>query len=339
MSITYSYFSAVFTILLFFVALSFVVHASKSFFFADGKSKKFKRDCVSVALCIIALSFMCTCMFICIFIAFGPFMDPQYVFPIQYTGYVVFNVGLGFVLTLFVHSLHYSFAKSSYRYHPAIIWSLGVFQWLFMVCLISFDSYAFWVDFTVYHYRFWFYYPIMYLLHFVLLSLFNRNVILVAKSSFAHSENHSLEQNKRVQKLLNLVVRQTVLIWYVTITGSFVLTLSLCISLGYTFGLTPEAMNGMFWIFQYMDCVSMAVCVYLKMGFSTSIYYKACHYPHACCLSMGVKCARKIWAVSQDLDQITKSVDLSTKERARVASATDGDTINNTVSSSATPND
>eukprot|EP01083_Nonionella_stella_P091331 255356_1 len=277
MSITYSYFSAVFTILLFFVALSFVVHASKSFFFADGKSKKFKRDCVSVALCIIALSFMCTCMFICIFIAFGPFMDPQYVFPIQYTGYVVFNVGLGFVLTLFVHSLHYSFAKSSYRYHPAIIWSLGVFQWLFM--------------------------------------------------------------NKRVQKLLNLVVRQTVLIWYVTITGSFVLTLSLCISLGYTFGLTPEAMNGMFWIFQYMDCVSMAVCVYLKMGFSTSIYYKACHYPHACCLSMGVKCARKIWAVSQDLDQITKSVDLSTKERARVASATDGDTINNTVSSSATPND
>eukprot|EP01083_Nonionella_stella_P091333 255358_1 len=75
MSITYSYFSAVFTILLFFVALSFVVHASKSFFFADGKSKKFKRDCVSVALCIIALSFMCTCMFICIFIIwtiYGP---------------------------------------------------------------------------------------------------------------------------------------------------------------------------------------------------------------------------------------------------------------------------
>eukprot|EP01083_Nonionella_stella_P176697 618929_1 len=204
MWIAYSYFSVVLTILLFVAALSFVVHAFKTYIctYHDGSSKKANR--ATVLLCILSLTFICSCMVICIFIAFGPFMDLKYIFPIQYTGYVVFNAGLGFIVTLFVHLLHYSFSKSSYGDHPTMMLSVATFQWVFVVVLMSVDSYAFWVDFSVCHYRFWFYYPLIYFIHFVLLTIFKR------KDGNA-TPNVIVSQN-RIQKLLHLIilmVRQT----------------------------------------------------------------------------------------------------------------------------------
>eukprot|EP01084_Bolivina_argentea_P086400 156168_1 len=143
----YNYFSIVFTMILFFIATAFVTHAFMRFCCAkqnDSPTKKMKQpDRVTVILCCVALLLMSICMFVCILITFGIFVDAEYVFITQYSAYLTFNIGLGCVYSLFLNTLHITFRNSAYNYNIYFKIGFGAFIWIFLIVLIVVDSYAY----------------------------------------------------------------------------------------------------------------------------------------------------------------------------------------------------
>ena len=226
----YDLFLTTFTASAFIIELSFMIHATNSLCCnnLNGKNKKNKASTIVRALCLLGLGFMCLCMSLCILIAItpmSPFSDYQNI--INFIAFLVDNIGMGFVITFFLHSLYITSNATTYGYPACLLWSIGIFQWIFMIIQAVHRGYAFLVDITVFDY--WFTYEIYILLqvaiHVLLFILFNRILYRVAKQSFVYSDARKLTDDKKFDRLLQVAVKYTILIWYTV----FVCTCILCI--------------------------------------------------------------------------------------------------------------
>ena len=245
----------------------------------------------------------------------SPFSDYQNI--INFVGFLFFNIGSGFVVTFFLHSLYITSNATTYGYSGCFLWSIGIFQWVFMIIKSIHHSYAFLVDVSVFYY--WFTYEIYILLqvsvHVLLLILFNRILYSIAKQSFAYSDARKLSEHKKVDGLLQVAIKYTILIWYTVFFCMCVLlenhtnmkrflasiamvrtVISFSEQFGITFGLSPQEFTFMIWFGSYINCAAMGTCVYLKMAFSRNVYHIICHYPHVCCLKCTRKCVQNKWS-------------------------------------------
>ena len=95
----------------------------------------------------------------------------------------------------------------------------------------------------------------------------------------------------------------------------------------FCFGL-PDVFNGIFWIHQVVHCMISAICVYLKLGFTTKKYHKVCKYPHQCCLKCVENVAERIWQSSTQPPKEENNPAISMEQtEARLSSAINGKQI------------
>ena len=194
-------------------------------------------------------------------------------------------MGTTFVHLLFLNVLHVTFQNSPvYDYPFWIKASLFGFIIIVLIFFIIYNYLIFFVDFTYETYRSLIYLPSEYIVNISLLVLFNRNLILVAKKSFLYSDDESFEQDQKTKKLLDVVVRNTVLFTMIAVVALIEITGSLLGSPWVNINIDPTDFNNLYWISTLL-LFSIATCVYLKMGFTTKTYYKICKYPHSCWLN------------------------------------------------------
>ena len=189
MATGFNFFSIAFTASLFLLVLSFLVHAIKSLCCnIDNEKDREKNTLMASTLCLFGIGCMVTCMFICILIAMAPIYFVDHQFAIQFSGYVVATIGTGFVTTFFLHSLYVTSKETKYGYSPCLIWSIGIFQCVFLGYLILHQYYIFFVDMSVYSYYFYILMSVQLPIRITLLFMYNRILYLVAKQSFIHSD-------------------------------------------------------------------------------------------------------------------------------------------------------
>ena len=215
MTAVYAFLTAAFASTLFLALLSFMVHATKSLCFGISDQKKKNKSSMTIRiLCLFSIGLMCVCMFVCIFIAIAPiyFVDHQRL--ILFISYCVFNIGMGFVISFFLHSLYITSKATTYGYSSCFLWSIQIFQCLFVIWKILHHLYALLVDWGVNYIVSELYVAIQLVIHILLLFLFNRILYFVARESFAYSHAENLKKHKGVNRLLNVAVKYTVLVWY-----------------------------------------------------------------------------------------------------------------------------
>ena len=304
----YLIFSGGLTVLYFMAATFFIIHASLSYYNKQDNDNEHighrsrQTDSKSVILCILALLSMSICMALCILISFGSFIfieKQQELYIIFFTARVMFHFGTTFVDLLFLNFVHVTFRKSSYDYPLWIKRALLIFILIIQIVFIIYNYLIFFVDYNYEKYRSLIYLPTQYIINISLLILFNRNLILIAKQSFLYSDDQFIKQNIKTQKLLNVVVRNSVLFSLIAIVALTEITTCLLNSPLVHININSQDLNKIYWIIQLCYCFSIAICVYLKMGFTTNTYYKMCKYPHLCCLKYVETTAAKLWNKSE----------------------------------------
>ena len=274
----------VLTVLFFLIITGFTIHS----IVACKRDTKNKTAQTIIILYIFALVLLSICMILCIFVSFG-FIGNGWVFTL-FTARISFNFATAFVQLLFLNTLHITFKNS-----PSLDYSWAVKITIFILIIVNsmffhfLNAYRHFVDVSVETYNFYIYIPCEFTINFIILTLFNRNLFLVAKTQFISNYNEdpgrsaSVSENPRSKKYLDIIVRNVILFSLIIITG---LSSLIFFAMGF---------NLIYWITNIAYCVSMAIGIYLKMHFTTNIYNKTCKYPHQCCLKCVMNGAERIW--------------------------------------------
>ena len=99
-------------------------------------------------------------------------------------------------------------------FSSCFLWSIQIFQCLFVIWKILHHLYALLVDWAVNYIVSELYVAVQLVIHILLLFLFNRILYFVARESFAYSHAENLKKHKGVNRLLKVAVKYTVLIWF-----------------------------------------------------------------------------------------------------------------------------
>eukprot|EP01083_Nonionella_stella_P054340 143459_1 len=307
----YTYFGIPCCAILFCILFAFLIHAIGVH---CQNNSDFTKNRSAEILYFTSLGFLSFCMLDCILLSSVPIWHPTIETYLQYTAYTSYTLGAAFSFSLFVHSLHASFHDTNHAYPSWVLWLIATIQWIFIVFIILFDIYAFWVDWSVFHYHVLIYFPFEFVINFVLLVLFNRVLLRVAKEMFMVSN-----QSKEVQDLLNIIVRGTVLIGLMTFWGLLVLFLTSCVTNGVTFGLTVPSFENLIWTVQYIQCAVMGYAVYLKHRAGNTVYHKTCGLTHRVCLYCSHALVQKLWETDIDMNRERDNSGVSTSRALNVA--------------------
>eukprot|EP01084_Bolivina_argentea_P302486 522103_1 len=295
------------TILFFVGVIIFAIHTVTHYCNGNDDNATFNRTNENVVvLCILILCCLSICMALCISISFGSviFKDSQHLIEIIFAARVLFQFSSTFIQLLFLHTMHITFRLSSYDYPSWIKLILFVCIWLVLIALVAFIYFIYFVDAQYQIYYVLVYVPSEYIINISLLILFNRNLILAAKDQFLHSDRISIQKSQSTQKFLNIIVRNTVLFAIFAIIGLLNVIFALLLSPLIKLNINEQTLNAIFWIMQISYCIGSGSCVYLKMNFTSKMYYMICKWPHFCCLKCVQSTAARLWVKQHnDLDK------------------------------------
>lgn len=305
----------VMTVLFFLIIIGFTIHSMT----ACNKDTKGKTAKIVIFLYVFALVLLSICMILCIFVSFG-FIGNGWIFTL-FTARMAFNFATACVQLLFLNTLHITFKNSPSLDYPICV-KIAILI-LIIVNSIFFhfmNVYRHFVDVSVESYNFYIYIPCEFTINFIILILFNRNLLLVIKGQFEsmHDEDPSVSvsENATSKKLLDIIVRNIVLFSLIIIAGLSSLTF-FAIGSNIDIGLSLQEFQLIYWITTIIYCMSMAMGIYLKMHFSTSVYYKTCKYPHQCCLKCVINVTEKVWQLNTENETKDRLASAINEERMR----------------------
>ena len=217
------------------------------------------------------------------------------------------------MFVLFLSVIHYTFRNTKYNYPKWIKILYLVPSVLIPVILIIMTTIDQWIvyDHQAFKFR-------RYLDHIntIILCLFSTylfcNVLgRVAWKQVKYSDENKTEAVAKATKLLNMMVKYTILVFVIIIFALSVMIMDELTWNGITFGISIEKWVLIVFILYYIDCFVNIFCVYLRYSFSSRIYDKICIYAHKYMLTAVVGCMKKKYDRHNVKENIQTSIALS----------------------------